>query len=122
MKTNYMYCQLLEDIIDCMFVFDQAKYDKALENLKTVRQNYDTIEKNGTISGSAAMNSLQQSRFNMNKWSTLTLRFDTELYKNGKRNKTVKYRYEKRKIPKKLAKQFDNIVDIKDKVCVSNMY
>ena len=42
-KTNNMFTEFYTDIIDCMFVFDQTKYDQALENLKLVILNYDII-------------------------------------------------------------------------------
>ncbi len=115
--SNNMYCYVIKDLIECMGTFDQAKFDNALLDLKTVRQNYDNIEKNGTLTGSGAQISLARSRFNANRFGALSLFVNEKAYKNDKRSKTVKYNAKKMKIPKSLAKQFKSLVSMEDRVC-----
>ena len=116
-ESNNLYCYVIKDLIECMFTFNQEKFDKALSNLKTVRKNFDNAEKNGTLTGSGAQVSLARARFNTNKWGVLSIFIDQKAYKTDKRNKSVKYNGEKRKIPKALARQFKDFVSREEKIC-----
>ena len=124
-KTNNMFTEFYTDIIDCMFVFDQTKYDQAIENLKLVILNYDIIDKMGTFTGSGAMSSSARqsfiaSKYNSKNWQ-IQLQVNYDKFKNDKRNKTVKYRYDKKKIPSSLSKLFKQLVDESNEVGISNM-
>ncbi len=116
-ETNDKYCQVVKDLIDCMFTFDQAKFENTLSNLKVVRNNYDNIEKNGTLTGSGVQISMARSRFRVNQFGALAIFVDRKAYQNDKRNKTVKYHSQKRKIPKALAKQFKDLSEREGKIC-----
>lgn len=118
-KTNNIYCEALDAVIRCMFEYDEAKFNGALDSIKLVIKNYDNIEKNGTFVGK---DRLAKERCGANKWSALSLFFDKQEYKNGERKKKVTYASMERKIPKKLKKQFDKLVETHNNVCLSNMW
>ncbi len=124
-KTNNMFTEFYTDIIDCMFVFDQTKYDQAIENLKLVVINYNIIDKMGTFTGPGAMStsarlSFITSKSNAGYWQ-IKLITNYDKFKNDKRNKTVKYRYDKKKIPSSLAKLYKELISESDELGISNM-
>lgn len=116
-KTNRMYCDALGDVIRCMFEYNEEKFNAAMATFQTVIKNYDTIEKDGSLSGSSAEMSMARAKFNSTKWSVLSLRFDKDVYKNGERKKKVEYAGSSRKIPKKLKEQFDKLNELQSRVC-----
>jgi len=124
-KTNNMFVEFYDEIIQCMIAFDQVKFDNAEAKLKLIVTNYDIIERMGTFTGSGAMTSSARRSLIINKsnaqyWQIkLTLNYNK--FKNDKRNKSVKYRYEKIKIPSSLAKLFKELVEESNEVSISNM-
>ena len=124
-KTNNMFSEFYDDVVQCMIAFDQVKFDKAQEKLKLININYDIIERMGTFTGSGAISSAARQSFiyskaNARHWEIrLTTNYDK--FKNDKRSKSVKYRYDKIKIPSSLAKLFKELVDESNEVSISNM-
>jgi hypothetical protein len=116
-NTNNLYCETLDNIIRCMFEYDEQKFTTALENLKLVLDSYELLDTQGSFTSA-----LKRQSVSTFKWSTLSLFFDKELYASGERDKKVTYAGIDRKIPKKLKEQFDKLREISDEVCIANMY
>ncbi len=125
-KTNNMFVEFYDEVVQCMITFDQVKFDKAQEKLKLIILNYDIIDRMGTFSGPGAMSSAARqsfitSKYNAGHWQIrLTTNYDK--FKNDKRSKSVKYRYDKIKIPSSLAKLYKALQAEYDEVYISNMF